>query len=235
MTFQVHVEKLKLLDLLESIRVLADEATFDVSKEAWRFRGMDPSHICLIDINHPLNMFQEADIDENIRFGIRLDPTISVVKRFDDKDVVTLTEKDSLFVIKTKDKEFKLRMKDPEASDRPLPKVTYDCKLATTWSTIDMAVKDIKSVSEFLTVECKNGRASFYGRGDNGEATIKLTEGWECKGDGKATYSLDYIAKAVAAVKHAEGVKLEYSDKKPLKLSFDGRYIAYYLAPRVQD
>lgn len=238
MTFSIQVEKPKLLDMLEAIGVISEEATFDVDKEAWRFRSMDQSHICLIDINHPLNMFQEADVQDRTRFGIKISEAVKVVKRFDDKDVLTVTaaNEDAFSIIKTKEKEYRLRMYESTVSEQQLPKLTHDVKLETTWAVLDEAVKDIGVVSDFVSIEAKAGRAFFKGKGDAGEVVRPLVEGWEVnKGEAKSVFSLEYITRAVTAVKHAEGVKLEYSDAKPLKLSFVGRYIAYFLAPRVKD
>ena len=54
-----------------AISTLVDEATFEASAEGISFRGMDPSHVALIDISWPNTTFDVYECDSSIKFGVR--------------------------------------------------------------------------------------------------------------------------------------------------------------------
>ena len=49
------------------IKTLVEEATFEVSGEALTFRAMDPSHIALIDLYWPKNVFEEVRVRQALQ------------------------------------------------------------------------------------------------------------------------------------------------------------------------
>ena len=46
--------------IISAISTLVEEATFEATVEGISFRGMDPSHVALIDINWPNSAFEEG-------------------------------------------------------------------------------------------------------------------------------------------------------------------------------
>jgi proliferating cell nuclear antigen len=232
-----------------AISTLVDEATFDAAAEGISFRGMDPSHIALIDIFWPNNAFDAYECDSALKFGIRIDEFSKLIKRADKRDTIeiTLTE-DSLLHLKMLNgykREYKTRLIESSSSSTPLPKLMFNSKVVLTSTAFDKILSDVQVVSEYISIESRSGKISFSGRGDSGEADIMLESGNEgledlqVKEESRATYSLDYLAKITKAVVSMGGsVIAEYSTKMPLRLEFRianvGR-IHFYLAPRVQD
>lgn len=233
-----------------AISTLVDEATFEATAEGISFRGMDPSHIALIDIYWPSHAFEKYECDSVVKFGIRVDEFSKLVKRADKKDTVevSLGDNDSMLHVRMQNgyrREYKTRLIESSASSTPLPKLSFNSKAVLTAVAFDKVLSDVQVVSEFISIESKSGRIDFAGRGDSGEASITLEAGNEgleelaVKEDSKATYSLDYLSKITKAVMAMGGsVAAEYSTKMPLRLEFKianvGR-IHFYLAPRVQD
>jgi proliferating cell nuclear antigen len=232
-----------------AISTLVDEATFDAAAEGISFRGMDPSHIALIDIFWPNNAFDAYECDSALKFGIRIDEFSKLIKRADKRDTIeiTLTE-DSLLHLKMLNgykREYKTRLIESSSSSTPLPKLMFNSKVVLTSTAFDKILSDVQVVSEYISIESRSGKIIFSGRGDSGEADIMLESGNEgledlqVKEESRATYSLDYLAKITKAVVSMGGsVIAEYSTKMPLRLEFRianvGR-IHFYLAPRVQD
>lgn len=228
---------------------MVDEATFEATAEGISFRGMDPSHIALIDIYWPNHAFEKYECDSAIKFGIKVDEFSKVIKRADKKDTVEISlGEDSMLHVKMQNgykREYKTRLIESTASSTPLPKLSFNSKAVLTASAFDRVLSDVQVVSEYVSLESKSGRIVFAGRGDSGEASILLEAGNEgledlaVKEESKATYSLDYLSKITKAVVTMGGsVAAEYSNKMPLRLEFKianvGR-IHFYLAPRVQD
>lgn len=235
--------------VVSAISTLVDEATFEAAAEGISFRGMDPSHIALIDIYWPNHAFEKYECDSLVKFGIRVDEFSKLIKRADKKDAIEISlGDDSMLHVKMSDgykREYKTRLIESSASSTPLPKLNFNAKVVLTAIAFDKVLSDVQVVSEYISLESKAGRVNFSGRGDSGEAEIALEAGNEgleelaIKEESRATYSLDYLSKITKAVVSMGGsVAAEYSSKMPLRLEFKianvGR-IHFYLAPRVQD
>jgi proliferating cell nuclear antigen len=232
-----------------AISTLVDEATFEATVEGLSFRGMDPSHVALIDIHWPNSAFQKFSCNDSIKFGVRIDEFSKLIRRGDKKDAVEVTiGENSTLLIRIKNgysREYKVRLIESSSSSTPLPKLSFNSRVVLTPSTFDRVLSDIQVVSEYVTLGSEQLKITFTGKGDSGEANITLdqsSEGLEdisVKENSNATYSLDYLSRITKAVSSTGGsVIAEYSTKMPLRLEFRvanvGR-IHFYLAPRVQD
>lgn len=232
-----------------AISTLVDEATFEANVEGLLFRGMDPSHVALIDIQWPNSAFQKFQCSDSIKFGVRIDEFSKLIRRGDKKDTVEVSiGENSTLVIKIKNgysREFKMRLIESSSGSTPLPKLNFNSRVVLNSSTLDRVFSDIQVVSEYITLGSEQTKIVFTGKGDSGEANITLDQssvGLEditVKESSSATYSLDYLSRIIKAIGSIGGsVIAEYSTKMPLRLEFRvaniGR-IHFYLAPRVQD
>jgi proliferating cell nuclear antigen len=235
--------------VISAISTLVDEATFEATVEGISFRGMDPSHVALIDIHWPNSAFEAYECDTALKFGVRVDEFSKMIRRADKKDAVEITVgDDSMLHIKISNsyrRDYKMRLIESSASSTPLPKLTFNSKVVLTAGAFDKILSDVQIISEYISIESEPKKVEFSGKGDSGEADIILDSGSEgleelsIQEDSKATYSLDYLSKITKAVSTVGGsIAAEYSSKMPLRLEFRvanvGR-IHFYLAPRVQD
>ncbi len=200
--------------IISAISTLVEEATFEATVEGISFRGMDPSHVALIDISWPNSAFEKY-------------------------------EDSMLHVSIGKNKKYKMRLIESSASDTPLPKISYDSKIALSSTRFDKILGDIEVVSDYLSVKTTSENVEFSGKGDSGEATINLEKGTEelqeisVTQESTGTYSLEYLNPIVKAVGGTAGsIICEFSSAKPLRIEFKvtniGR-IHFYLAPRVES
>jgi proliferating cell nuclear antigen len=226
-----------------AISTLVDEATFEATVEGISFRGMDPSHVALIDIQWPNSTFDVYECDSSIKFGVRVDEFSKLIKRGDKKDQVEISvTDDSKLVIKLSNgykREYRMRLIESSSSSTPLPKLNFNSKIVLTGSAFDKILSDIQVVSEYISLQTDSNKVNFSGKGDSGEAEIVLASGNEGLESSTATYSLDYLSKITKAIGTVgSSIAAEYSSKMPLRLEFRvaniGR-IHFYLAPRVQD
>jgi proliferating cell nuclear antigen len=232
-----------------AISTLVDEATFEATSEGISFRGMDPSHVALIDIFWPNTAFDSYQCDSELKFGVRISEFSKLIKRTDKKDEleVSITDQDVLRIRTSGSykREYKMRLIESSSGSTPLPKLSFNSKLVLSLSAFDKILSDIEVVSEYIEIESFPERIEFLGKSDTGEAMVTMEpnseglEDIEVKEESKATYSLDYLLKIVKSV-NSVGVTsaIEYSTKMPIRLEFRianiGR-IHFYLAPRVQD
>ncbi len=233
--------------VISAISTLVEEATFEATVEGISFRGMDPSHVALIDISWPNTAFEKYECDGDIKFGVRIDEFSKLIKRADKSNAIEINISDDNMLLVTigKNKKYKMRLIESSASDTPLPKIPYDTKLSLTSSSFDKVLGDVQVVSDYLTVDATELQAEFSGKGDSGEVNIvlekskdELTE-LDVKADSSGTYSLEYLNPIVKAVGSMAGsIVCEFSSAKPLRVEFKvaniGR-IHFYLAPRVES
>lgn len=234
--------------VFKAIETLVDEATLIIGPEGLSFRGMDPSHIALIDINIPNHAFETFEVDQENKIGVRVDELTKVLADFDDKESLKISvSEDLMLVLKSGDgRTVKNRLIESSASMTPLPKLNYDAKITLDCKTFEKIIKSVAKVSEYITIATPtNSKVSFSGRGDSGEIDMNVESGYpglediSLKAESKSTYSIDYIKKLHSTLKAAaETVTLEYSTKMPLRLTYtimNTGKVHYYLAPRVQD
>ena len=233
--------------IISAISTLVEEATFEATVEGVSFRGMDPSHVALIDISWPNSAFEKYSCDGDIKFGVRIDEFSKLIKRAEKSDGVEINISDDsmLHVSIGKNKKYKMRLIESSASDTPLPKISYDSKITLSSSRLDKILGDIDVVSDYLSIKTTQKNVEFSGKGDAGEATINLEKDTEDVEDisvsqeSSGTYSLEYLDPIVKAVGGtADTIICEFSSEKPLRIEFKvtniGR-IHFYLAPRVES
>ena len=234
--------------ITSAISTLVEEATFEATSESISFRGMDPSHVALIDILWPNSAFERFECDGAIKFGVRVDEFSKLIKRANKGDDIELNvTEENLLVVKISNgykKEYKMKLIESTVGSTPLPKISFNAKIALTTSAFDKILTDIQVVSDYVSIESNTDKAIFSGRGDAGEAVITLESGSEgldelnVKEVSKATYSLEYLSSIAKAIGTGSGgVICEYSSKMPMRLEFKvsnvGR-IQFFLAPRVE-
>lgn len=233
--------------IISAISTLVEEATFVATAEGITFRGMDPSHVALIDISWPNSAFEKYECDSDIKFGVRIDEFSKLIKRAEKKDSIeiSISEQNMLLVTIGKSKRYKMRLIESSATDTPLPKIPYDAKITMASSRFDKILGDVQVVSDYMTIHAHESKADFAGKGDSGEVTIDIAkdekdiEEIAAKEDSAGTYSLEYLNPVVKAVGGTAGlITCEFSSVKPLRIEFKvaniGR-IHFYLAPRVES
>ena len=114
--------------VISAVSTLVEEATFEATIEGISFRGMDPSHVALIDISWPNSAFEKYDCDGDIKFGVRIDEFSKLIKRAEKSDSIeiNISEDNMLHVSIGKNKKYKMRLIESSASETPLPKIPYD-------------------------------------------------------------------------------------------------------------
>ena len=193
-----------------AISTLVDEATFEANVEGLLFRGMDPSHVALIDIHWPNSAFQKFHCNDSIKFGVRIDEFSKLIRRGDKKDAVEVSiGENSTLLIRIKNgynREYKMRLIESSSGSTPLPKLNFNSRVVLNSSTLDRVFSDIQVVSEYITLGSEQTKIVFTGKGDSGEANITLdqsSEGLEdiaVKENSNATYSLDYLSRMIKVI-----------------------------------
>jgi proliferating cell nuclear antigen len=248
--FNLKVADVKLLrDMITSISILVDEATFKLDPEGLKLRAMDPSRVAMIDFEWPKTIFEEYQCTEPTKMCINISELLKLLKRAGKDEVVELSldEKTGRLQVKIAGKYSRnFTMPTLEASDEevPTPKITFNVKAKATTEGLSQAIEDAQLVSDHVRIEADADKLVFNAAGDLMGATITLQKGsstildLETKEPSKATFSLSYLSEIIkAAAATSEIATLEFSADMPIRLDFqqtkEGK-LTFFLAPRIE-
>jgi proliferating cell nuclear antigen len=248
--FKIKVADAKLLrDMVTSISILVDEATFKIDPEGLKLRAMDPSRVAMVDFEWPKTVFEEYECAEPTKMCINISELLKLLKRAGKDEVVELSldEKTGRLQVKITGKYARnFTMPTLEASEEevPTPKLTFNVRAKATTNGLSQAIEDAQLVSDHVRIEADAEKIIFNAAGDLMGATISIQKGsdtlldLEAKEPSKATFSLSYLSEIIkAAAATSEIATLEFSSDMPVKLDFqqtkEGK-LTFYLAPRIE-
>jgi len=233
--------------ILNAIGNIVDEAMFIVNNDGITFRGMDPSHIALMDVTFPKSSFDEFESRTSF-FGIRVDDFKTVLDTAANDDVIELQISDEsaikVSISGSLSMEFNIRLIQKKEVNTPIPKIDYKAKLSLESGTLNRILANIERISDYVTIECDSKHVHFFGKSDVGDAKIYLDKGNSELKEltslefSSGVYSLEYMGKVIREIgKASKIVEMEYANKFPIHIGFEMPSLArveYYLAPKVE-
>lgn len=249
--FKLRVTDAKLLrDMITSISILVDEATFRLDPEGMKLRAMDPSRVAMVDFEWPKTAFEEYQCTEPAKMCINVTELLKLLKRAgkDETAELALDEKTGKLQVKISGKYARnFTMPTLEASEEevPTPKLAFNVKVKATTNGLSQAIEDAQLVSDHVRIEADPEKIVLNATGDLMGAEISLQKGsdtileLEVKEPSKATFSLSYLSEIIKAASATSDIgTLEFSSDMPIKLDFqqvkDGK-LTFYLAPRIEQ
>jgi len=247
------------LKALKAINI--DEIVFVATPEGIMAREMDPSHVVLVDLSMPIEVFYEYDMEgkDKVLFPVDLDSmTKKIFKNvYKDEHVrIKIGEKDILVSLKARvERKFKMSLRKPEYTEIPTPAMNHTTKVIMILSDLITVLKDVEAETvQFLCDPEKDifkvssiEESSTYSSYEeiNYEVTFdryheSLLE-IEIESDKpvQSKYAASWLKSIANALKPLEDVvQLQFASCQPLQITMAlkmGGKITYYLAPRIED
>jgi len=248
--FKLKVAGAKLLrDMLTSISILVDEATFKLDQESIQLRAMDPSRVAMIDFEWPKTIFEEYTCTEPTRMCVNITELLKLLKRAgkDETLELSLDEKTGRLLVSITGKYTRnFTMPTLEASEEevPTPKIAFNARVKATTEGLARAIKDAQLVSDHVKIEAYPEKIVLNATGDLMGATITLQKEndalleLEVKEPQEAIFSLSYLTEIVKAASATSDIAtLEFSSDMPIRMDFhqarEGK-LTFFLAPRIE-
>ncbi|MFZ1038685.1 MAG: DNA polymerase sliding clamp, partial [Candidatus Bathyarchaeia archaeon] len=130
--FKLKVADAKpLRDMITTISILVDEATFKIDPEGLKLRAMDPSRVAMVDFEWPKTVFEEYTCTEPTKICINITELLKLLKRAGKGEVLELSldeKTGKLHIIITGKYTRNFTMPTLEASEEevPTPKITFN-------------------------------------------------------------------------------------------------------------
>ncbi len=248
--FRLKVADARLLrDMITSISILVDEATFKIEPDGIKLRAMDPSRVAMVDFEWPKTLFEEYEDTEPTKMCVNVTELLKLLKRAGKDETVELSldEKTAHLQIKIAGKyqrNFTMPTLEAAEEEVPTPKITFNVKAKATTQGLSQAIEDAQLVSDHVKIEADSDKLTFNAAGDLMGANITLPKGsdtildLEAQAPAKATFSLSYLSEIIKAASATSDIAtIEFSADMPIKLDFqqakEGR-LTFYLAPRIE-
>lgn len=156
--FKLKIADAKLLkDLITSISILVDEATFKIEPDALRLRAMDPSRVAMIDFEMPKTLFEEYVITEPAKMCINIAELLKLLKRAAKEETVELsldekTGKLQVAMAGRYARNFTMPTLEASEEEVPTPKITFNVKAKATTDGLSQAIEDAQLVSDHVRI-----------------------------------------------------------------------------------
>lgn len=128
--------------VLEAIKDLLNEATFDCSDSGIQLQAMDNSHVSLVSMNLRSDGFDKYRCDRNISMGMNLGSMTKILKCAANEDVVTMKAQDNAdtvtFVFESPNQE---KVSDYEMKLMNLDQEHLGIPLTSSWHKLAMLIK----------------------------------------------------------------------------------------------
>jgi proliferating cell nuclear antigen len=232
--------------ILQAINEVVENAMFICNIDGITFRGIDPSHIALLDITFPKESFYRFDCKTSF-FGVRIEDLKNIVNTALNSDTIEFQISDhnmmKIIIKGTIRIEFNIKLLERTEVNIPIPKIDYSSRAKLDPKIFQRILLEINPISDAVTINSKNNQIQFLGKGDTGNVLIDLDEnssGIQMIRTDEAissTYDLVHMTKIMNTVgKESTEIIFEYANKNPMHMKFEmpsNTIVEYYLAPRI--
>jgi len=233
--------------ILQAINEIAEEVMFICNQEGITFRGLDSSHVSLLEITFPRSSFISFNCTSTF-FGISVSDFKTMINSASNNDQIELLidtpNKMRIFINGNLQMKYDLNLIEKSSINTPNPKINASSKISLSPDILIKIMSNIERVSENVKISSVDQKIQFSGSGIIGNATVDL-EGnnadvslLEITRDTSSIYSLEYMAKIIKNIgKASKNVSMQYGDKTPMHMLFEmpsSTKVDYYLAPRIE-
>ncbi len=227
---------------------IIDEGIFKINKDGMRFLAADRAMVAVIDLFIGAQAFEKYDLTEDAAVGVNMANFVSILRRADSADKITLKKEDGrnklkIIISGVSARRFEVPLLDmPETETPPTDKLTFSSFVDINSSLLAQGVADAEIVSDIVIFEADPAHFRIKSEGDSTVTELEVEKGnplllkLESDGTNKSGYPLDYLKKMVKASKLAEIASVRFSSDFPMKMEFgngDKFRMSFVLAPHV--
>ncbi|KAL3287424.1 hypothetical protein HHI36_001896 [Cryptolaemus montrouzieri] len=243
--------------VLEAIKELLNEASFDCSESGIQLQAMDISHVSLVSLMLKSNGFDKYRCDRNITMGMNLASMSKIFKCANNDDTVTIKAQDDAdivtFMFESKKQEkisdYEMKLMNLDQEHLGIPETDFSCVIKMPSAEFARICRDLSQFGESLVISCTKEGVRFSTNGDIGNANIKIAQTSNFDKEEESvtidlqepvtlTFACQYLNHFTKATPLSPQVQLSMSDNVPLVVEYvipDLGHIRYYLAPKIEE
>nr|CAD7201526.1 unnamed protein product [Timema douglasi] len=243
--------------VLDAIKELLNEATFDCSDTGIQLQAMDNSHVSLVSLNLRSDGFDKYRCDRNISMGMNLASLAKIMKCASNDDVLTMKAQDNadtvtfVFESANQDKvsDYEMKLMNLDQEHLGIPDTDYACIVKMPSAEFARICRDLAQFGESVVIACTKEGVKFSTSGDIGSANVKLAQNANVDKEEESVtiemqepvtlnFACRYLNSFTKATPLSPTVQLSLSHDVPLVVEYkigDIGFIRYYLAPKIDD
>lgn len=232
---------------LRAINKISTDTIFTFNKEGITFRGIDPTHVALLEVNFPKSSFIEFNSSQLI-FGINVKDFLKTMIGVKENDEIELIiKRKKLLKIKINNElknELDLTLIEESKASQPLPRINTKSKISMALDLLGDILANIEKNSEQMMMNSLENGIEFSGKEGIEDNKINLKKGsvelplHDIEEESISSYDVRFMAKIIKSIgKNCKIVNIEYGNQTPVKMLFEMPSMAkaeYYLAPRIE-
>lgn len=235
-------EKLNLLTVVNSWKaataVMSDidqEVLMKILPEGLEFHSMDPSHHVLINFfwkKEEFEIFETQGID---KIAFNVNELTKILKRFESKSNVQVYFDSAFLVFEAEEKEFKLRLIEPDLKEVPEIKARGETKFTIPTAEFKSILEDMKITSPYVELKSEEGSLIFSSKEPGITSKVKYSPEIEIVNGSKISFSTEYLGIVGDMQTFCKELSITFGGGKPILFEFDVPKVAiikFFLAPR---
>ncbi|CAH1114619.1 unnamed protein product [Psylliodes chrysocephalus] len=243
--------------VLDAIKDLLNEASFDCSESGIQLQAMDNSHVSLVSLTLKSDGFDKYRCDRNLTMGMNLASMSKIFKCSSNDDTVTIKAQDDadtvtfMFEAKKQDKisDYEMKLMNLDQEHLGIPETEFSCVIKMPSGEFARIVKDLSQFGESIVISCTKEGVKFSTSGDIGSANVKIAQTSNFDKEEECvsidmqepvtlTFACQYLNSFTKATPLTPVVQLSMSDNVPLVVEYqipDLGHLRYYLAPKIEE
>lgn len=230
---------------------LVDEICFEVDETGIKASAMDPSHVALVSMAMPKEVFEnyEGDIHD---IGIDLEALKKIMARGkgDEKLILDLDEEKNKLNVTFKSnvtRKFSIALYDVSSSNLKVPDISYPNQVSIKAGAFVEALKDAELVNDHITLKMDKDSFIVYSKGDlnqsetvfdsNLEDDEKTIAEFNMSEPSRSTFNLAYLKDLTKSTAAEDLLKIYLGSDMPVKIEYEvsGSKLVFLLAPRIES
>ncbi|XP_053212865.1 proliferating cell nuclear antigen-like [Panonychus citri] len=248
--------------ILEAIKDLVSEASWDCSTTGMSLQAMDTSHVSLVSVQLKSEGFDKYRCDRNLTLGMNLASLAQIVKAAGNDDVITIKAPDDAdkitLIFETKNEaekwEYEIKLMNLDSEYLGIPETDYSVKALLPSHKFQRICRDLSQIGDSVTISAAKDGIRFSTTGDLGSGTVKLNQTASADKPEETvsvkveepiilSFALKYLNHFARATALSPQVSLSLSKDVPLVVEYmihdddddEIGYIRYYLAPKIEE
>lgn len=243
--------------VLEAVKDLINEATWDCSATGISLQAMDNSHVSLVSLNLRSDGFDKFRCDRNLSMGMNLASVSKILRCAANDDIITIKAQDDAdtvnFVFEAPNQEkvsdYEMKLMNIDTEHLGIPETDYSVVIKMPSGEFQRICRDLSQIGDSVQITCTKDGVRFSVSGDLGTGNVKLAQTANVDKEEEAviiemqeavslTFALRYLNSFTKATPLSAQVQLSMSADVPLVVEYkieDMGYVRYYLAPKIED
>merc|ERR1711956_4041 len=243
--------------VLESLKDLLNEATWDCADTGIQLQAMDNSHVSLVSVLLRADGFDKFRCDRQLSMGMNLTSMSKILRCAAANDIITIKAQDQAdtvtFMFESPNQEkmadYEMKLMNLDQEHLGIPETDYAAVIKMPSAEFQRVIKDLSQFGESVVISCTKEGVKFSAAGDIGVGNIKLAQTANVDKEEEAvsiemqepvtlTFACRYLNMFTKASCLSAQVSLSMSPEVPLVVEYkigDIGHIRYYLAPKIED